>query len=112
LFAWKTSFALGVVHEEHTIPGPNQNELTVTIFRKKDCNTSSQLFPAIYHIYGRGMIMGNRFCNLSGMLESVLEFDIICVAVEYRLAPAHPDPAIIEDCYAGLQWTFANAPFL
>ncbi|KAJ5875634.1 alpha/beta hydrolase fold protein [Penicillium subrubescens] len=55
------------------------------------------------------MIMGSRFCNLNGIVESVLELDIICVAIEYRLAPSHPDTAIIDDCYAGLQWTFKNA---
>jgi acetyl esterase/lipase len=97
---------------EHTFPGLDQNELIVSMFRIKDYNPSSQLLPAIYNIHAGGMIMGNRFCNLSGILESILKFDIICVAVEYRLAPAHPDPAIIEDCYAGLPWTFANAPFL
>lgn len=102
----------GVSHEEHTFFGPDKNELTVSIFRKKDSNPSDRLLSAIYHIHGGGMIMGNRFCNLSGILESVLEFNIACVAIEYRLAPAHPDPAIIEDCYAGLQWTFVNATAL
>lgn len=99
----------GVSHEEHTFPGPDKNELTVSIFRKIDSNSSNRLLPAIYHIHGGGMIMGNRFCNLSGVLESVLEFDVVCVAIEYRLAPAHPDPAIVEDCYAGLQWAYQNA---
>jgi acetyl esterase/lipase len=49
------------------------------------------------------MIMGSRFCNLNGIVESALELDIICVAIEYRLAPSHPDTAIIDHCYAGLQ---------
>ena len=31
------------------------------------------------------------------------------VTVEYRLAPENPDPAPVEDCYAGLVWTAANA---
>jgi acetyl esterase/lipase len=29
--------------------------------------------------------------------------------VEYRLAPEHPDPAPVEDCYAGLVWTAKHA---
>lgn len=28
---------------------------------------------------------------------------------QYRLAPDHPDPAPVEDCYAGLVWTAKNA---
>lgn len=101
----------GVSHEEHHFPGSDNNNLTVSIFRKNTFNHSDRLLPAIYHIHGGGMsmIMGDRFCNLSGMPESVLEFDTICVAIAYRLAPAHLDPVIIEYCYAGLQWTFKNA---
>ncbi|KAM5353576.1 hypothetical protein ACJ41O_000226 [Fusarium nematophilum] len=39
----------------------------------------------------------------------VEEFDAVCVSIEYRLAPANPDPAPIEDCYAGLLWTYEHA---
>lgn len=31
------------------------------------------------------------------------------MSVEYRLAPDHPDPAPVEDCYAGLVWMAKNA---
>jgi acetyl esterase/lipase len=45
---------------------------------------------------------------------SKLARDTACVvvSVEYRLAPEHPYPAPIEDCYAGLKWLFENAASL
>jgi acetyl esterase/lipase len=33
----------------------------------------------------------------------------ICVTVEYSLAPEHPDPAALEDCYAGLIYLVDHA---
>lgn len=33
----------------------------------------------------------------------------VLVSVEYRLAPEHPDPIPVEDCYAGLLWAADHA---
>lgn len=100
----------GVTHEEHTFLGPDKNPLIISIFRKESLPGSGpQTRPAIYHIHGGGMIMGNRFCTLSGLLEFVRDYDAICTTIEYRLAPKHPYPAPIEDCYAGLVWVQENA---
>jgi acetyl esterase/lipase len=37
------------------------------------------------------------------------EVGAVVVSVEYRLAPEHPHPAPVEDCYAGLVWTAKHA---
>lgn len=66
----------------------------------------------LYVIHGGGMVSGDHRAVLPGMLGWARELDLAVVSVGYRLAPEHPDPAPVEDCYAGLAWTAAHAAAL
>ncbi|MFE2217020.1 alpha/beta hydrolase [Streptomyces canus] len=63
----------------------------------------------ILSLNGGGMIMGGRRDHVSHLLPHVIDGSAVVVSVEYRLAPDHPDPAPVEDCYAGLVWMAKNA---
>lgn len=96
-----------VTHEERTIPGPG-GDLVVSIFRSNSSSPGGNK-PGVYLIHGGGMILGNRFLGVKEYAcEWVEDFDAVLVTIEYRLAPEHPDPAPIEDCYAGLKWLAEN----
>ncbi|GAA0732788.1 alpha/beta hydrolase [Dactylosporangium roseum] len=61
--------------------------------------------PVIYNIHGGGMVAGDARCaDLDGELRRAQELGMAVVAVEYRLAPEHPDPIPLEDCYAALEY--------
>lgn len=96
-----------VVVEERDVPGPTgAPDITLLILRPADVAAP---LPAIYNIHGGGMILGDRRFGLEVFLPYVVEGNAVVVSVEYRLAPEHPDPAPVEDCYAGLVWTAKNA---
>ncbi|WP_299950409.1 alpha/beta hydrolase [uncultured Modestobacter sp.] len=65
--------------------------------------------PAVYFMHGGGMVLGD---NRSGVMEPLDWADalgLVVVSVEYRLAPEHPHPAPVDDCWAGLLWTVEHA---
>jgi len=92
-----------VEYEELTISGPN-GDILIAILRPTNSKAKPNGRSGIYNIHSGGMIMGNRYTLLEESLDWVVEFDAICITPEYRLAPEHPDPVPVEDCYAVLQW--------
>ncbi|PXX70973.1 acetyl esterase/lipase [Nocardia tenerifensis] len=96
-------------HVEHVIAGFGGAEIVVSVFARTDHAVPG---PGFFHTHGGGMMLGDRFFGLSEVLDWVQWHDAVCVSVEYRLAPEFPDPVPVEDCYAGLVWTAANADAL
>ncbi|KAG7426632.1 Arylesterase [Fusarium oxysporum f. sp. raphani] len=96
-----------IKQEDKSFPGPNGNELVVSIFRRKISTNRKRL--CIYHIHGGGMIAGDRFLGVNWYFDVIDRYDVVLVTIEYRLAPANPYPAPVEDCYAGMIWTVEHA---
>ena len=65
--------------------------------------------PCVYSVHGGGYVIGSYEMDDAKFDRWCQEFDIVGVSVEYRLAPETPYPGPLEDCYAGLRWTFENA---
>lgn len=60
--------------------------------------------PPVLHVHGGGMVAGTRRSDLHVLAEWVSELGVALVSPEYRLAPEHPHPAPVEDCYRTLEW--------
>lgn len=96
----------GLTHRDVTISGHMGDQITVAVIARKDHTDHG---PGIYYTHGGGMVAGTRFSALEQVVPWVLEHDAVVVSVEYRLAPEHPDPFPVEDCYAGLVWVAEHA---
>ncbi|MFI5860005.1 alpha/beta hydrolase [Streptomyces sp. NPDC051546] len=94
--------------EDRTVPGPpGAPPVTLTLCRPA---AATGPVPVVYHTHGGGMVAGShRSTELAGELDRAQDLGLAVVSVDYRLAPEHPDPAPVEDCYAGLSWLAAHA---
>lgn len=96
----------GLECRDLTVPGPEgAPDLTLTVVR----DPAAAPGPCVYFTHGGGMMFGTRSTGATAFPEWVTELGATVVSVEYRLAPEHPFPAAVEDCYAGLRWVAANA---
>jgi acetyl esterase/lipase len=60
--------------------------------------------PALLWIHGGGTVMGSA-AQEDKFARRVVNFaDVAVAAVDHRLAPEHPYPTPLEDCYAALSW--------
>jgi acetyl esterase/lipase len=65
--------------------------------------------PCVYSIHGGGYVVGSYEMDDAKFDAWCRRFDVVGVSVEYRLAPETAYPGPLEDCYAGLRWTFDHA---
>ena len=97
----------GVTSEDHFAPGA-QGDPAVRVRVYRPTEQPSKL-PALYWIHGGGYVMGDIEQDDRLMMQLVKRIGCVTVSVDYRLAPEHPFPAPVEDCYAGLKWLFGHA---
>jgi len=99
----------GVLVSQHVIDVEGYGLRLVIYTPENNDNTKR---AALLHIHGGGYVVGSpedfdwRNQMLCQQLGSVV------VSVDYRLAPEHPFPQPLEDCYAALKWLFLNAATL
>jgi acetyl esterase/lipase len=64
---------------------------------------------AVVYLHGGGTISGSidHFDRI--VSRYVSDSGVPMLAVDYRLAPEHPHPTPVEDCYAGFQWLVTRA---
>jgi acetyl esterase/lipase len=60
--------------------------------------------PAVLWIHGGGYVAGSAAVEDRAVRNVAENVDALVASVEYRLAPEHPYPAALDDCYAALQW--------
>ncbi len=99
--------------EDRTIPGHDGSpEVPVRVYRPATTTATGALVPGVVMIHGGGFVIGSVDAEHAGAAAVALDTGGVVVSVEYRLAPEHPYPAALEDCYAALCWLHDQAELL
>jgi acetyl esterase len=85
----------------------DQPEIPVRTYAPADNGARPR--PGVVFFHGGAFVMGDMYTEEQRCLRYAADADCVVVSVEYRLAPEHPYPAAIDDCYRALEWTASNA---
>lgn len=83
-----------------TISGP---DCEIPIVMVKPVSENDK-YPVCLSIHGGGMFLGTAEDGIGDIAAMAKELQCVFVSPEYRLAPEHPYPAAVNDCYATLVW--------
>lgn len=86
--------------DDRSIDSPD-GEVPVRLYdpRKDDDET-----PLIVFFHGGGFVVGSLDTHDGPARKLAAETGYPVLSVDYRLAPEHPFPAGLRDCYAALEW--------
>jgi acetyl esterase/lipase len=101
----------GVEADKHSLTTDDGAALDLTWYH----TATSQPGSAVLYLHGGGMIFGlehlGRLYDLA-VRDYVATSGVPMLMVDYRIAPEHPHPTPVEDCYAALRWLADNAATL
>lgn len=103
--------AAGVEVTQHSLTTDDGATLALGWYQR----SGEQPGSAALYLHGGGMIFGlehiGRIYDLA-VRDYVAASGVPMLVVDYRVAPEHPHPTPVEDCYAALCWLATNAAAL
>ena len=107
--------AVGV--RDDAIPGP-AGPLPVRHYTPVDAPTGHRVrcssrerssAPLLVFFHGGGFVVGDLDTHDALCRLLCRDAGVHVMAVDYRLAPEHPAPAAVDDCYAAYRWALEHA---
>jgi acetyl esterase len=65
--------------------------------------------PVLVYFFGGGFVVGSLDTSEAMCRAMASMVPCVVVSVGYRLAPEHPFPAAVDDCYAAVRWVAEHA---
>lgn len=90
--------------EDRHIPGP-AGAIPIRVYRP----TVDTPLPIVVFFHGGGFVIGDIESHDPVCQQLATSVPAVVVSVDYRLAPEHPFPAPVDDCWAATEWVAAHA---
>jgi len=91
--------------ELHSVADDMANNVPVRVYRP----SAAGGLPCLVFFHGGGWVIGDLDTHDSVCRQLAARVQCVIVSVDYRLAPEHPFPAPLDDCYQALRWVVDNA---
>lgn len=95
-----------IIQNRFFLSSDNQQKTRVRFYRPKIVDAPT---PVLVWMHGGGYVMGKPEMDEWRCVGYAREAGITVVSVDYRLAPKHPFPAGLMDCYDALLWVDASS---
>jgi acetyl esterase/lipase len=96
----------GLTVDDRAVARPESDvEVPIRVYSPRQ---RAALRPAVLYIHGGGFVVGSVDTEHAAA-ATIANAGVVVVSVDYRLAPEHPFPAGLEDCYTALWWLHHHA---
>ncbi len=96
---------VGVQTTDVQVNGYQDAPVAARLYQREGSSPGS----AILYIHGGGMVLGSMDLYDKVPATYVAESGVPMLSVDYRLAPEHPHPVPVEDCFGALTWLHEHA---
>jgi len=95
--------------EDRTVGYGEVGDIPIRIYWPPSDDGADEAPPIVVFYHGGGFCLGDLETHDPVARSHALGAEAIVVSVDYRLAPEHPYPAGVNDCWAALRWVAENA---
>jgi acetyl esterase len=92
---------------DRTVPATDGTPLPVRVYRPR--GAADRRLPVVLNFHGGGWVSGDIRQSEWWCSSVAAQAEVAVVSVDYRLAPEHPFPGPVEDCYDATLWVAENA---
>ncbi|KAJ7134552.1 Alpha/Beta hydrolase protein [Mycena epipterygia] len=96
---------------DHQVDVENGKILVRSLIPVSQAEEPDKTYPLLLWIHGGGWTQGSHEFDDLNLRAICVELQMTILNVEYRLAPEHPHPTGLNDCYSVLKWA-ASSPKL